>query len=194
MKNFTTLIAFCIIAIIVTSCAVRAGVNGSYDVSQYSASSSAEFATKLTKSSKSKSNASASVSNKNTTSRTGFYIGVLFTDIDLMGDKLRVQPELNFLAIKDNLNQFQAPILAKYEIVEDLSLAAGPNIGYLLDAPSGIKSFNLGVDVGAEYRVVEKISISARYNKGLSNLLENAPSGSSVKLNNIQVGLTYRFY
>lgn len=194
MKNFTTVITFCFATILFTSCAVRAGVNGSYDVSKYSSPSGAEFAGKSAKPSKSESALSASVSNKNTTSRTGFYVGVLFSDIDLIADKLKVQPELNFLAIKDNLNQLQAPILAKYEVIEGLNLAAGPNLGYLLDAPNGIKSFNFGVDVGAEYNFTERFTVCARYNKGLSNLLENAPSGSSVKLNNVQVGLAYRIF
>ncbi|MEL0456435.1 porin family protein [Flavobacteriaceae bacterium SZ-1-7] len=193
MKNLISFMSFCFASLLLSSCVgLHAGVNSSQDVSKVDYSPESAIAKKTFVTVESQTSASALQSFKNKTNRTGFYVGVFFTDLSL-GDKFEVQPEINFLSIKDNLNQIQAPILAKYEVIDQLSVVAGPNFGFLLDAPTGIKSFNLGADAGAQYDITDNIAISARYNLGLSNLWENAPSGSSVKLNNIQVGLGYKF-
>ena len=129
----------------------------------------------------------------NTSSETGFYIGVAFRDEFLeLSDDFAIQPEINFVAIKD-LNQIQVPILAKYTIVDKLNAYAGPNLGFLFDTPDGIKSFNFAVDVGLSYDVTDNILVEARYDYGLSNLFENGNSNFSTKLRNFQVGLAYRF-
>ncbi|WP_146191815.1 outer membrane beta-barrel protein [Algibacter marinivivus] len=195
MKNFITLISFCFAAILLSSCAALGfGYVGNSDVFDYPRSSSTSVvASKSATAAKSEAVTTSNLNNsKNRTNRSGFYLGVFFTDINL-SEKFELQPELNFLAIKDDLNQLQAPILAKYEVADKLNLVAGPNLGFLLDAPDGIKSFNIGFDLGATYDITEKILVSARYNKGLSNLQENSVGGSSVKLNNIQIGVGYKF-
>lgn len=123
-------------------------------------------------------------------SETGFYIGG-FVDIKV-SDKFTVQPALLYVAVKD-FDQIQIPILAKIAVGEKFSLLAGPDIGFLMDAAEGIKSTNFGLDFGASYDVSENISIDAKYNLGLTNLVEDAPSGYSAKVNGIFLGLGYKF-
>lgn len=49
------------------------------------------------------------------------------------------------------------PILAKFSVTEKFNLLAGPNLGFILDAGEGSKSFNLGLDLGASYDINENI-------------------------------------
>lgn len=191
MKKVTSLISFCFIGLLLTSCAVRGGYHSGSERYSYSSSYSS-FASNVEKTSSSSKSSSNSIiaQNTNTTSKSGFFVGIYFTDISL-GDKFELQPEIDFVAIKD-LNQIQAPILAKYNLADKMDILAGPNLGFLLDAPTGLKSFNVGVDIGAAYDIAEKININARYGFGLSNLLEN-PGGSSSKLSGFQIGLGYKF-
>ena len=72
-------------------------------------------------------------------SETGFYAGG-YADITV-SNKFHVQPELLYVSVKD-LDQIQVPVLAKIPVVEDLSLLAGPNLGFLLNAADGFKTFN----------------------------------------------------
>lgn len=184
MKNSISYLFLGLIALSVTSCCtIRGGGVSGYDTykSSYSAKSSSV---------KNSAASQSLASNKSTSSEFGFFVGLSFTDIELT-DKFEFQPEVNFLAIKD-LNQLQAPLLAKYEVVDKLSLLAGPSLGFLLDAPDGIKSFNLGAEFGASYDITEKFLITTRYDLGLSNLLENGGSNNSVKFSNFQIGIGYR--
>ncbi|MEW4924541.1 outer membrane beta-barrel protein [Algibacter sp. 2305UL17-15] len=192
MKNFNTLISFSFTVLLFTSCAIRGGYHNGSESFSYSSngSSGVNVNAEAQKSSNAKSSASNSLNVSNSTSKSGFFIGIYFTDIELM-DKLEIQPEIDFVMIKD-FNQIQVPILAKYEVADKINALAGPNIGYLLDAGDGFKSLNFGIDIGAAYDVAEKININARYGFGLTNLLENA-GNSSVKLSGFQIGVGYKF-
>lgn len=123
-------------------------------------------------------------------SETGFYAGV-FADIGV-SDKFRVQPELLYVSVND-LNQIQVPILAKFSLVEDLSLLAGPNFGFLLDAGEGSKTLNFGLDLGLSFDLNENFSLDGKYNFGLSNLVEGGNSDFSTRLSGFFFGLGYKF-
>lgn len=193
MKKTITLVTLIFATLLFTSCATRAAYLSRSERSSFS-SSGISLAPNASKSA-SKSGASASnnalLSNTATTSKSGFLVGIYFTDIEL-GESFELQPEIDFLLVKD-LNEIQAPILVKYNVAKDFSLLAGPNLGFLLDAPNGLKSFNFGVDFGAAYDINDKFNVNARYDLGLTNLLENASGDNSVKLSGIQVGLGYKF-
>lgn len=192
MKNFTNLITLCFVVLMITSCATRAAYLSRSERSSYSSSGSSSLAPSSLKTSASKSSIANStlLSNSNTSSQSGFLVGIYFTGIQL-SETIQLQPEVDFLIVK-NLNEIQVPVLLKYNIADEFSLLAGPNFGFLLDAPTGLKSFNYGVDVGGQYNIDEKININARYGLGLVNLLENAGS-SSLKLSGFQIGVGYRF-
>jgi len=183
MKNLNSIFVLVLIALLIQSCAaIRTGANFGSDRYKYSTDSfrSPEIKEKSTQ-----------ASNTTTSSETGFYVGVFFTDIPIT-DELELQPEVNFVGIKD-LNQIQAPVLVKYNLAESFNILAGPNFGFLLDSSDGIKSFNLAVDLGVSYDISEDFLIEARYDYGLTNLLENGDSSNSIKLSNFQVGIGYRF-
>jgi opacity protein-like surface antigen len=189
MKHLINLISFCLIAIILTSCATRMDYISRSERFSYSSSGSS-VVPNTAKSTNSKSASSSSLLNTSTSSQSGIVFGIYFTDIELT-DKFNLQPEIDFLLVK-NLNEIQVPVLVKYDLAEKLDVLAGPNLGYLLDAPNGLKSFNFGVDFGAAYDIFDKFNINARYNFGLTNLLEN-PGGASSKLSGFQIGLGYKF-
>ena len=181
MKNLVKFLPLLFIALLLDSCAsVHAGGANGTERLKYgnSGRSSAEMLP-------------TRASNTLTSSEFGFYAGVFFSDIEI-ADKLELQPEVNFVAIK-NLNQIHAPVYAKYNVSEQFSAFLGPNFGFLLDAGDGIKSFNLGGDIGVSYDLSENFLIEAKYNHGFSNLLENGDSNNSIKLSHIFFGIGYKF-
>lgn len=128
------------------------------------------------------------LSNTTTTTKSGFYIGVAATDIEL-SDKFKLQPEAKFIMVED-LNQINVPILVKYNVAEKFNLYSRPSLGLLLDAPDGIKSFNFGANIGASYDLSEKLFLNVRYDIGLADLSEF--SGTSIRLSNLLFGLGYK--
>lgn len=140
---------------------------------------------------KTSNNQASFVSKNGTTNETGFYLGLALSDISLFNN-FELQPEVRFVAVKD-FNQIQLPVLLSYNVIEELRVLAGPNFAFLLDAGDGVKSFNFAADFGLSYNVTDKISLDARYDMGLTNLLEDGDSDNYIKINNIQLGVVYRF-
>ncbi|WP_242084705.1 porin family protein [Aestuariivivens sediminis] len=124
------------------------------------------------------------------TSETGFYLGAL-VEIQL-SDNFDLQPELLYVSVED-LDFISIPLMVKYGITEEFKLIVGPSFGFILDAEEGEKSFNFGLEGGASYDIVDNFFIEARYSLGLANLLEDAPSGYSIKLHGFFAGIGYKF-
>ncbi len=123
-------------------------------------------------------------------SENGFYLGG-FAQF-LVSNKFYIQPELLFAKVKE-LNQFQIPILAKYNLNKGFALLAGPEIAFLKTSSDGFKNFNYGFDIGASYNVTENFIIDTKYNFGLANLIKNPVGNEKDRLSNFQVGVGYRF-
>lgn len=134
--------------------------------------------------------------------KTGFHIGG-FVEIPLT-DKFSVQPELLYSAqgakidesedgfsfeAKYKMDYINIPIMAKYYIIEGLSVEAGPQVGVLVSAKAEVEesfmgesdseefdfkdessTLDLGIGVGAAYRLTNGLFFSARYVLGLSNV------------------------
>lgn len=124
------------------------------------------------------------------TSETGIYLGA-FVDITAT-EKFHIQPELVIVLI-DESKQLQLPILAKFFVGEKFSLLVGPDLLFDLDDTPGFKTVGLGMDFGGAYDINKNFSIEAKYNLGLTNLIEDAPSGYSAKINGLFVGVGYKF-
>ncbi|MEN3325141.1 outer membrane beta-barrel protein [Mariniflexile soesokkakense] len=122
-------------------------------------------------------------------SETGFYIGA-FAEIAI-SDSFTFQPEVLYVSIED-LDQIAIPLLAKFPVSEEFNVLVGPALGIMLDAGDGMKSLNFGAEAGIAYDFSEDFFVEARYNLGLANLLDGAPSGYSVKLSGFFVGIGYR--
>lgn len=165
-------------------------------------------------------------------SKAGFHVGG-FAEFKLT-DKFSIQPELlystqgtktemtysdevSFNHRKDNLKfgYLNLPIMAKYYVIEGLSIEAGPQVGFLLSAKNeyratasfygeelsdsdeidikdNYKKIDFGFNFGAGYEFTENIFVQARYNLGLVNILDDS---DDFKVHNsvFQISLGYKF-
>ena len=124
----------------------------------------------------------------------GFYIGVSTTFS--VSEKLLIQPEFQFVRTSEDgesVEQLILPIVAKYYVSEKFNLQAGPQLDFVVSESEGLNTFGLGLAIGAGYDISEKFFISTRYAFGLTNRIEDAPSGISAKFDTFQAGLGYRF-
>ena len=121
---------------------------------------------------------------------TGFYIGA-FTKIKV-SESFKIRPEVNYISVKD-LDQIQVPVLAEIGLSDKFNLLAGPSFGFLLDTEEGVKSFNFGAEFGLSYDLSKQFLIEARYNLGLSNLVDDNEFNATLKLHGLFVGIGYMF-
>jgi opacity protein-like surface antigen len=124
----------------------------------------------------------------------GFYVGVSgeFT----LSETLNLQTELQYASAYsdgESTDLLILPIMVKYYVSEEFNLQAGPQLDFIVSDSDGANVFGLGLGLGAGYDINEKLYISTRYAFGLTNRLEDAPSGVSIKFNTFQAGLGYRF-
>ncbi|MCA0153848.1 porin family protein [Winogradskyella vincentii] len=120
---------------------------------------------------------------------TSFHIGAM-VEIPV-SEKFSVQPELLYSAqgattsedgmdLDFKVNYINVPIMAKYFVAEGLSLEAGPQLGFLIDAEieggdvsidikDQVNSFDFGVNFGLGYKLDSGLNFGARYNLGLSD-------------------------
>lgn len=173
---------------------------------------------------------------------TGFHLGGL-AEI-YINEKFSIQPELLYSAqgsessssasttafgvtmsgkgdSKLKLSYINIPIMAKYYVLEGLSIQAGPQVGFLVkaemdyvgtttnpnfsdqleiytassaDVKSQLNPIDFGINFGAGYEFMSGMFIDARYNLGLTKV----PKESSAIENNyknqvIQISLGYKF-
>ena len=99
-------------------------------------------------------------------------------------DKFFVQPEVLYSAQGTDsylgdfrLDYINIPVLAKFMIVDGLSIEAGPQIGFLTsskleneDIKDFVKKTDFSALVGLGYLLDGGLNFAARYNFGLSNL------------------------
>jgi len=137
---------------------------------------------------------------------TSFNFGVL-SEIPI-SDKFSFQPELMYsgqgYGFKDNtiaLSYLNIPLMGKYYVTKGLSVEAGPQIGFLLDAKNEkIKvkdSFNtvdFGVNFGLGYKLENGLNFGARYNLGLTDINNVANSSSKNQNRTIQLSIGYFFF
>jgi opacity protein-like surface antigen len=179
MKNFNSLLLAAGLVLLLTSC-VSARAGGAFG------SLTDKFNSESYKQNNQK-NALAS----NTSSETGFYVGVFFNEIPITDD-LELELGISYVSIKD-LDLIHFPVLVKYNFDEKFSASAGPSLSYFLDQPDGLKSLGFGLNAGLSYEFVEDFSLEVKYDLGLSNLIDNAPSGNSLKFSQFMVGVAYQF-
>jgi hypothetical protein len=124
--------------------------------------------------------------------RTSFHVGGLAEILVL--DQLYFQPELLYSAQGakgDNMDAtikmdyIQVPIMAKYFLIDNLSMELGPQLSFLvnsdfefdgdpsvsIDSKDIYKKMDFGLNFGLSYKL-NKIFFSGRYNLGLTQILE----------------------
>lgn len=161
----------------------------------------------------------ANIANENSNldspdSRTSFYAGVL-AELPLH-ERFSMQGEVfysgqgferNIPLINEKVqykaDYIQVPILAKFYIVEGLSVAAGPQFGFKvnenIDYKPGIDGGEINMDslqtfdmqgtAGLEYKLDNGLFIQGRYSYGFSDLIKD----SSVHTSVFSAGLGYMF-
>jgi hypothetical protein len=88
------------------------------------------------------------------------------------------------------LTYLNVPIMADYEIVDNLSLQAGPQFGFNLCARSifgdietdiDVESVDIGVGIGAQYRTNwNGLFFNVRYTRGFTDIYSNFNASNSV--------------
>ncbi len=114
-----------------------------------------------------------------------------------LSDHFGLQAELEYAnqgySFNDNdikLTYLNVPIMADYEIVDNLSIQAGPQFGFNLCARSifgdletdiDVESFDLGFGIGAQYRTCwNGLFFNVRYTRGLTDIYSNFSASNSV--------------
>lgn len=162
-------------------------------------------------------------------SLTGFHLGGL-VEIPLT-EQFSVQPEVLYTAqgskysdkgtelgvdysydVKQKLDYIQVPVMAKYYVIEGLSIEAGPQISFLTSSKfeyegtlggvsvSGeediddFSDIDFSVGAGASYRLPMGLFFTARYNFGLSNINDSSNADNQKIHNRVaQLSVGYSF-
>lgn len=156
-------------------------------------------------------------------SKTGFHVGAV-AEI-FINEKFSIQPELLYstqgakasqketfmgqtfkLESTLKLDYINIPIMAKYYIIDGLSVQAGPQIGFLVKAETkdkfqgesettNVKSetqkVDFGLNFGAGYELPMGLFFDARYNLGLTKI--NKEGDNSLKNGVFQISVGYKF-
>lgn len=160
--------------------------------------------------------------------RLGYHVG-LFGEIEVKNN-LSLRPEILFSnkgfkfdgqanaqpsgGGNLHLNYINLPFLVGFEIIDDLTLTFGPEVGYLISAKSKLESetidvksiwdndFDFGLLAGVNYSINEKLEIEIRYIHGLSSVTGNIeitdgnglPIDNNVKFQNraFQLSASYK--
>ncbi len=138
-------------------------------------------------------------SDSDSDSAGGFYIG-LFKEFNI-DEKFTIRPEFQFAVYSsdgDNSSELLIPVMFKYEVARSFSLMAGPQFDYLLDDDAdGLNKFGLGLALGAEVDLTEKLFLNLRYSFGVSERLEDdeilAPVELDARFDTFNLGLGYKF-
>lgn len=133
----------------------------------------------------------ADLSDVSSDGRTGYHIGLL---AEIGFSQFAVQPEILYSAqgVDDlKLDYVNVPILAKYYVIPNLSLEAGPQFGINVedDDLDDINSFDMGGAVGVGYKF-GSLFAQARYNFGFSDVADNTSAKNSV----FQLSVGYLFF
>lgn len=108
-----------------------------------------------------------------------------------------------------NLDYIQIPILAKYYLVQGLSVQVGPQIGFLINEEAKYSGslgsaetesdfandFEFGVVGGLEYKLDSGIFLQGRYVYGISKLFDDSQVAGDPSVHNsvFQLGVGYMF-
>jgi opacity protein-like surface antigen len=119
----------------------------------------------------------------------------------------------NSFKVTNSVDYLNIPLILKYGVTDKLFLEFGPQLGFLLSGESkyeetfggettseteDIKEFtnsiDFGLNFGVSFDIAENIMIAARYNLGLSNIIDEEDSDDEKLQNSVfSLSLGYRF-
>ncbi len=150
-------------------------------------------------------------------SRMAYHVGAMAEAI--LTERFSVQPEVLFsvqgvrkkeggITATINLNYVNVPVMAKYYIIEGLSLEVGPQVGFLTtaefklegaggksgteDIKDELKKVDFGLNFGTSYNY-QNFNLGVRYNLGLTDLSKEREEGDASKNGVFQISLGYFF-
>ncbi len=127
-------------------------------------------------------------------SSSGFYAGFL-ANFEL-SDQVELQPELLFVNISENgqnESSLLLPIMFKYNVSDEFSILAGPQVRYILEeSVEDITNFGVDFGAGVSYDIDENFFVDARYMFGLTNQYTGSLD-MTAKYSFFQVGIGYKF-
>ncbi len=188
MKKIITLLFVCFVASGAYAQSLSFGIRGGVNIAKESVSSSG-----------------VSIS---TDSKAGLMLGTYLTV--MTSEKFGFQPELvyssfggsatiNGQTATDNYNYLSLPVMLRFNASENISIQAGPQLGFLLSAKSSVGSQSIdvkdqmnGIDFGAAFGLgfdFGSFNAGARYYLGLSNVIKNVPTGFDIKQTNTAIQL-----
>jgi hypothetical protein len=120
--------------------------------------------------------------------RTSIHAGLVAEII--VSDKFSFQPELLYsgqgatdtseAAGRIKLDYITLPVLGKFPIAKNLSIEAGPQVGFLVsgkkktnisnDKINDVKTIDFGLNAGLNYELMSGVFFQARYNLGLTDI------------------------
>lgn len=123
-----------------------------------------------------------------------------------LNEKFSFQPEIMYsiqgFSVEDDittLNYLNLPLMGKYYVTKNLSIEAGPQLGYLLSAKDEVANvkgnfrvFDFGLNFGLGYKLNNGLNFGARYNFGLTNI--NAVSSDKLRNGVLQLTVGYSFF
>ena len=124
---------------------------------------------------------------------TSYHAGILM-EFSIF-DNLAIQPELLYSTVgasydnaitevKNELGYISIPILAKFNLSENLFLEAGPQGSFLLNKKDEVydnyNEFDFSVNAGLGVNLTKNLFVSARYNLGVSEIARDAEAKNSV--------------
>ena len=86
--------------------------------------------------------------------------------------------------------------MMKFHVTEKLNIMAGPQFDYVTAKDTEcIDKLGLGLGLGLGYDISDHIAVGTRYSFGFDRLNDMGEdiANASIKLNILQVGLSYRF-
>ncbi|WP_460218713.1 outer membrane beta-barrel protein [Psychroserpens sp. MEBiC05023] len=117
-------------------------------------------------------------------SESGFYIGAGY-QFEVSED-FDVEPAVLYSSVSD-LSSLYVPVMAKYNVSEDFSIQAGPQVNYILEDGFDDGAFGLDLAFGLGYNITEEFYAEGRYGLGVVRDLDD------VDVNTITIGVGYRF-
>ncbi len=150
-------------------------------------------------------------------SRMAYHVGAM-AEIGLT-ERFAVQPEVLFsvqgvrkkeggATATFNLNYVNVPVMAKYYVIDGLSLEVGPQVGFLttgefklegageengtVDVKDNLKKVDFGLNFGTSYNY-QNFNLGVRYNLGLTDISKEREEGDASKNGVFQVSLGYFF-
>lgn len=140
--------------------------------------------------------------------RTSFHLG--FVSEIILSEKVSFQPELLFSSqgnvgkdTKQKYSYINVPLMLRYYVMDNLSIDAGPQLGFLLDSFSrgndGNSSldkqnfFDIALGAGATYELKNNIFFQGRYNLGLLNV-NSGDNSDTFKYQNSVIQLSVGYY